>query len=163
MRLAALVRPALAAVLLALFVSGCGAARERDYVVTAYFPEKTQLAPRSDVRIGGVSVGEVRDVRSEAGRTAADLVIDPEFAPISADARAILRSKTLLGETYVELISGDGPPSALPSGGEASIEGARRKQTSINEIYNALDRETREGFHRWQRRARIEISEPGRG
>lgn len=134
--------------------------------MTAYFPEEIQLAPGSDVRIGGVSVGEVRDVRAEADRTAATLVIDPEFAPISSDARAILRAKTLLGENYVELISADadgGPPVALRRGGELPTEGDRRKSPSINEIYNALDGDAREAFQRWQRGAKIEIDEPGGG
>ena len=32
------------------------------YRITAYFPEATQLAAESDVRIGGVSVGKVKSI-----------------------------------------------------------------------------------------------------
>src|ERR671918_2138293 len=87
------------------------------YRVTAYFPEATTLAKESDVRIGGVSVGRVKEVGladpefrvNGKDTTAAVIEVEPEFAPISEDARAILRSKTLLGETYIELTSGTEP------------------------------------------------------
>src|ERR687892_2018105 len=87
--------------------------KPESYRITAYFPEATQLAVESDVRIGGVSVGKVKEVglapedqRVEGyDTTEAEIEIEPEFAPISSDAHAILRQKTLLGETYVELTS----------------------------------------------------------
>ena len=41
-----------------------------------------------------------------------------EFAPLRKDARAILRQKTLLGETYVELTPGTSARRELPEGGE---------------------------------------------
>src|SRR5918997_378068 len=91
--------------------------KPESYRVTAYFPEATQLAQESDVRIGGVSVGKVKQIDLAPAQyrvngkdtTEAVIEIEPEFAPISEDARAILRQKTLLGETYVELTSGTEP------------------------------------------------------
>jgi phospholipid/cholesterol/gamma-HCH transport system substrate-binding protein len=154
--------------------------KPKSYRITAYFPEATQLAVESDVRIGGVSVGKVKEVglapedqRVEGyDTTEAEIEIEPEFAPISEDARAILRQKTLLGETYVELTSGtedendDGAPVALGAAGNATDAQAEsidaieeggtlavsqtRNATQIDEIFNALDDETREAFQRWQ-------------
>jgi ABC-type transporter Mla subunit MlaD len=153
--------------------------KSKSYRVTAYFPEATQLAVESDVRIGGVSVGKVKgvglapeDQRVEGyDTTEAVIEIEPQFAPISSDARAILRQKTLLGETYVELTSGTEPgdeaaPVALGASGnatdaeadavEAIEEGGElavsqtRNATQIDEIFNALDDETRTAFQRWQ-------------
>ena len=164
--------------------------KPESYRVTAYFPEATQLAVESDVRIGGVSVGKVKEIglAPESERvdgydtTEAVIEIDPEYAPISTDARAILRQKTLLGETYVELTSGTEPgqeaaPIALgantaTSDAEAeeidSIEeggtlGVSRTEnaTQIDEIFNALDEETRTAFQRWQENAAVAID--GRG
>ena len=91
--------------------------KPESYRITAYFPEGTQLAIESDVRIGGVSVGKVKTIElappdkrvDGLDTTEAVIEIQPEFAPISDNARAILRQKTLLGETYVELTSGDEP------------------------------------------------------
>src|ERR671916_1546519 len=93
--------------------------KPESYRVTAYFPEATQLAQESDVRIGGVSVGKVKEIDLAPAKyrvngkdtTEAVIEIEPEFAPISEDARAILRQKTLLGETFVELTSGTEPGS----------------------------------------------------
>ena len=84
------------------------------------------------MRIGGVSVGKVKSIELAPpdkrvdghDTTEAEIEIEPQFAPISTDARAILRQKTLLGETYVELTSGTEPgTTAAP----VSL-GARRQQ-----------------------------------
>jgi ABC-type transporter Mla subunit MlaD len=162
------------------------------YRVTAYFPEATTLAKESDVRIGGVSVGRVKEVGladpefrvNGKDTTAAVIEVEPEFAPISEDARAILRSKTLLGETYIELTSGtepadseDSAPVALgaaanvsdaqsadvesvPEGGSLGV-GRTEEATQIDEIFNALDEETRESFQRWQSNAAAAIRDRG--
>ena len=70
-------------------------------------PEATQLADQSDVRICGVSVGKVVKLASRPDdRTDLTLQLKPEFAPLAKDTKAILRIKSLLGETYVELTPG---------------------------------------------------------
>jgi phospholipid/cholesterol/gamma-HCH transport system substrate-binding protein len=167
--------------------------RPESYRITAYFPEATQLAQQSDVRIGGVSVGKVESISlappdkrvNGKDTTEAVIQIDPEFAPLSNDARAILRQKTLLGETYVELTSGDNPngnpkpvslgPAAaeanagasdassvhsIPEGGTLAVS-QTQEATQIDEIFNALDRQTRTAFQRWLQNAAVAIK--GRG
>jgi phospholipid/cholesterol/gamma-HCH transport system substrate-binding protein len=164
--------------------------KPESYRFVAYFPEATTLLPESEVRIGGVSVGKVKAVelappdKRVNGRdtTEAEIEIEPEFAPISEDARAILRQKTLLGETYVELTSGTEPgdQSAPVSLGAAanvsdakadSVEpieeggtlgvGQTQEATQIDEIFNALDEETRAAFQRWQANAALAIRDRG--
>src|SRR5918996_3689021 len=91
--------------------------KPKSYQFTADFPEATTLALESDVRISGVTVGHIKhlELPPDENATRATLEIEPEFAPISSDARAILRQKTLLGETYIELTSGTNPdPAAAP-------------------------------------------------
>jgi virulence factor Mce-like protein len=164
--------------------------KAESYRIDAYFPEATQLATESDVRIGGVSVGKVKSVdlapvdKQVDGQdtSVVEMEIDPEFAPISSDARAILRQKTLLGETYVELTSGTEPAKSgapvslgaaaastdasssdvesIPEGGSLGL-GQVQDQTQIDEIFNALDKETRTAFQQWQQGAAIAIR--GRG
>ncbi|MGI9019396.1 MAG: MlaD family protein [Solirubrobacterales bacterium] len=163
------------------------------YRFTAYFPEATQLAKEADVRIGGVTVGKVKEIglaptdeRLDGKDVAAvQIEVKPEFAPISQDARAILRQKTVVGETYVELTAGtepgtEGPVLAAVSHGEAvdlpegaepigeALEeggslGVQRTQeaTQIDEIFNALDEETREAFQRWQQSSAVAIRDRG--
>jgi phospholipid/cholesterol/gamma-HCH transport system substrate-binding protein len=164
--------------------------KSKSYQVTVYFPEAVQLAQESDVRIGGVSVGKVKSIQlapadervQGADTTQATIEIEPQFAPISSDARAILRQKTLLGETYVELTSGTNPNQrgapvslgsaagtsdasaqnvhAIPEGGTLGV-GQTKNATQIDEIFNALDKQTRDAFRRWQANAAVAIN--GRG
>jgi phospholipid/cholesterol/gamma-HCH transport system substrate-binding protein len=157
--------------------------KPEDYRFTADFPEATTLAVESDVRIGGVSVGKVKQLElpPEGNATRATIEVDPEFAPISEDTRAILRMKTLLGETYIELTPGsntdEGAPVALgaqggatdaeasavesvPEGGHLSSTQVQ-EATQIDEIFNALDEQTRESFQRWQASAAVAIQDRG--
>src|SRR5688572_4134539 len=79
--------------------------KPKGYRVTASFTEAGQLAEQADVRIAGVPVGRVASIEPdvETGRSLVVLELEAEHAPLPADAEAILRQKTLLGETYVEL------------------------------------------------------------
>src|SRR5256885_16655853 len=93
-------------VLMFLWISFGGAIplAPKRYQLKVDFPEATTLATEADVRIAGVTVGKVRakklDKRSST--TTATLDIQPKYAPIPKDSKAILRQKTLLGETNVE-------------------------------------------------------------
>ncbi|MDX6615375.1 MAG: phospholipid/cholesterol/gamma-HCH transport system substrate-binding protein [Solirubrobacterales bacterium] len=140
------------------------------YRFTADFPEATTLAKEADVRIGGVTVGKVKStsLAKNTDATEATIEIQPQYAPISSNTRAILRLKTLLGETYIELTPGGGnAPVSLGSAVEESPqvkaaaapvpEGGHladsqvQPSTQIDEIFNAFDQRTRTAFQGWQR------------
>ena len=68
------------------------------------FPEATQLADAGRrARAGRVDRqgARARSSTKQGNRTLATIEIERKFAPSAQDARAILRQKTLLGETYV--------------------------------------------------------------
>jgi len=114
------------------------------------FREATQLAQEADVRISGVPVGKVKSIELERnGLNMATVELEPRFAPLSSDARAILRQKTLLGETYVELTPGTPTAPKLEEGGTL-----RPSQVSptveLDEIFRAFDEKTRRGLQAWQ-------------
>ena len=108
--------------------------KAKPYEVKVPFNEATQLAEQSDVRISGVNVGKVQNIElAPNGRQALVTVdIDDKYAPLPESTRAILRTKTLLGETYVELTPGsrNGPELAdggtLPEAQRRRIGPARR-------------------------------------
>lgn len=151
------------------------------YRFTADFPEATTLAEEADVRVSGVNVGKVKELElpPEGNATRATIEIEPEFAPIAEDTRAILRLKTLLGETYVELTPGSqldtGEPVPVSLGAQGGATDAQLEvteqvpegghldstqvedATQIDEIFNALDEETRARFQRWQEGAAVAI------
>ena len=75
------------------------------YRFTVEFDQAVELASQAEVEISGVNVGNVVSVGLDrrTGLNRAVLQIDRQFAPRPADTRAILRQKTLLGETFVQL------------------------------------------------------------
>src|SRR3954452_5210778 len=90
----------------------------KGYRFNTSFGEATQLAKEADVRISGVSVGKVKEIQTQSdGRSKATIEIENKYSPIPRDTRAILRQKTLLGETYVELTPGDKTKGTLPENG----------------------------------------------
>src|SRR3954447_4765603 len=122
------------------------------YRVKVAFPEATQLGLQANVRVAGVSVGKVvkKDVDStHPNRTVATLQLDNKFAPLSQDARAILRQKTLLGETYVELTPGHAKGPKVPEGGWLK-DSRVAKTVELDEVLQALDPVTRKAFQNWQ-------------
>ncbi len=127
------------------------------------FPEATSLAKQADVRISGVPVGKVSDLAVGPGDTTdATIQLEPRYAPIAEDARAILRQKTLLGETYVELTPGTkGRDHALPEGG--TLRGGRVAQTvQLDEIFRSFDPRTRAAFRTWMQSQAGAVSGRGR-
>ena len=129
----------------------------KGYQFKVSFPEATQLAQEADVRIAGVKVGKVakKEPDSQTGLTKATIQIDSKYAPIPRDTRAILRLKTLLGETYVELSPGHKSSGRVPDGG--SLPTAQVAPTvELDEIFRSFDAPTRKAFQIW-------LEDQGRG
>src|SRR4051794_17783345 len=120
----------------------------KKYEVRVDFPEATTLAEQADVRISGVPVGKVQKKQLDGSLTQATLRIDKRYAPIPVDTRAILRQKTLLGETYVELTPGtrDGPK--IPDRGRLA-QGQVADTVQLDEIFRTFDPKTRIAFRTW--------------
>ena len=126
------------------------------------FAEATQLAQEADVRISGVNVGRVKKLDLGNGRTDATIELDDQYAPLPQDSRAILRQKTLLGETYVELTPGTDTAPKIPEGGR--LETTQVASTvELDEILRSFDKKTREGFQTWQRDLGMGIEGQGPG
>jgi phospholipid/cholesterol/gamma-HCH transport system substrate-binding protein len=119
----------------------------RQYTLTADFREATQLADTADVRISGVPVGRVTRTEPVGQRTHVTMKIEPRYAPLPRDTRAILRQKTLLGETYVELTPGHRGSGALPDGGALPVKQVQAT-VEIDEVLRELDKPTRRDLQR---------------
>ena len=125
-RIVAMVAFALSCVGILLFLwlsfGGPVPLRAEAYRFEVAVPEATSLAVESDVRISGVNVGKVKSKELTPGgaRTLLEIEIKPRYAPLPRDARAILRQKTLLGETYLEITPGDRTGPKLADGGRAA-------------------------------------------
>jgi len=136
--------------------------RAKPYEIKVPFNEATQLAEQSDVRISGVNVGKVQSIAlAPNGKQAlATVDIDDKYAPLPESTRAILRTKTLLGETYIELTPGDGAGPQLADG--ASVPEANvAESVQLDEIFRTFDPETRAAFQSWMQEAAVAINGQG--
>ena len=136
--------------------------KARPYEIKIPFKEATQLAQQSDVRISGVSVGKVQDiVLDPSGEDAlAKVQIEDKYGPIPKNTRAVLRTKTLLGETYIELTPGDRNGPILEDGGTLP-EGQIAESVQLDEIFRTFDARTRAAFQTWQQEAALSIEGQG--
>ena len=132
------------------------------YRLTAEFNDAVQLGVESDVRISGVSVGKVVNVSLDhrTGLTRAVMQLDSKYAPRPANTKAILRAKSLLGETYVELTPGTQTAPKLPDGGSLP-----RTQISpsvqLDQILSTFDPKTRQAYSTWQQQDAIALTNRG--
>ncbi|HSE68772.1 MAG TPA: MlaD family protein [Gemmatimonadales bacterium] len=136
--------------------------KAKTYEIRIPFKEATQLAQQSDVRISGVSVGKVQDIvlGPDGKQAVAKVSIQDKYGPLPRDTRAILRTKTLLAETYIELTPGDRDGPDLADGG--TLPPAQvAESVQLDEIFRTFDPRTRAAFQTWQQEAAVAIE--GRG
>jgi virulence factor Mce-like protein len=137
--------------------------KPKGYRFHASFGEATQLAKEADVRISGVSVGKVKDIQTDkhTGRSDATIELKEGYAPLPVDSKAILRQKTLLGETYVELTPGNKASGTIQEDG--NLAAAQVSPTvELDEIFRAFDARTREAFRVWMQQQAAGIHGRGR-
>ncbi len=150
--------------LLFLWLSFGGAVplKPEGYRFQAGFPEATQLATQADVRVAGVPVGKVVSKRRDpaANLTLATIELDRKYAPLRMNARATLRQKTLLGETFIELTLGSDDAPLLEENGRLPNDQIQ-PSVEIDEVLNTFDPYTRKAFRTWQQE--LGASVDGRG
>jgi phospholipid/cholesterol/gamma-HCH transport system substrate-binding protein len=132
------------------------------YRIEAEFSGAVQLAQESDVRISGVSIGKVISISLDrhTGLTKAVMQIDHQYAPRPADTRAVLRQKSLLGETYVELSPGSETGPKLADGG--TIPQTQIAPTvQLDQILSTFDARTRQAFSTWLQQGSIALTKRG--
>jgi phospholipid/cholesterol/gamma-HCH transport system substrate-binding protein len=153
-RIAAMVIFALSCFGLLLFLwlafGGSVPLKPKGYRFHTSFSEAGQLSTEADVRISGVPVGKVKVIKADkhTGRADVTIQLDAKYAPLPKDAKAILRQKTLLGETYVELTPGHSSDGFISEDGE--LPASQVSDTvELDEILRAFDPATRAAFQQW--------------
>ncbi|MEE9402736.1 MAG: MlaD family protein [Desulfobacteria bacterium] len=92
---------------------------DKGYEVYALFDSAEGIVKGVPVEIAGVEVGRVKEITLEAGKARLILQINPEVQ-IGEDAEAIIRSKGVLGDKYVEIALGSPEASPIGPGGRIS-------------------------------------------
>lgn len=132
----------------------------RGYELRILFPNASNLAVGGDVRLAGVNVGRVVAISHRQLSTEATIELQPRFAPLPSDALAVIRNKTLLGETYIGLTPGTAAAPKIPDGGLLSSRNVEPIQT-IDQVLGAFDARTRARFRQFMREFALGLG--GRG
>lgn len=116
---------------------------DHGYRVKADFATGAQLVAGDDVTISGLRVGKVDSLQPADGGAQAVLLIHTQYAPLFKDAHAVVKSKNLLGETYVELARGTAGSGPMAEGGTIP-QGHTLTPVEIDKILDVLDQGTRD-------------------
>src|ERR1700742_258752 len=130
----------------------------RGYEFRVSFTNASQLADQADVRIAGVSVGKGvgKTLDPIHNRTRVTIQMQNQFAPVHKAAHAILRTKTIAGEIYVQITPGTPHSPTLPDGGLLP-RGQVANAVQLDQIFNALDPTTRAAFRQWQQQLAVAV------
>jgi phospholipid/cholesterol/gamma-HCH transport system substrate-binding protein len=92
---------------------------DETYVISARFTNVGELKNRAPVKVGGVTVGLVNDVKLDpvTFEAVVEMHIDQRFNELPADTSAAILTSGVLGDRYVGLEPG-GDPDVLQDGDE---------------------------------------------
>jgi phospholipid/cholesterol/gamma-HCH transport system substrate-binding protein len=89
-------------------VSKWGLIAERGYRLTADVESAAGIEPKADVKMAGVPIGKIEEIRLVGNRAQLVLRIRPGFG-VPADSVGVIRSQGFLGERHLELVPGRDP------------------------------------------------------
>jgi virulence factor Mce-like protein len=119
---------------------------ERSYGMTVDVPNANRLVRHSQVRIGGVRVGQVADIEaipataSGPSHARVRLRLNQSVDPVPVDTRVLVRPVSVLGATYVELIPG-AHAATVPDGGSLPLARSTERP-ELNDLLDVFDRAT---------------------
>ena len=96
-------------------VGGLSFKSDGGYDVLVYFDSASGLAPDVPVEVAGVEIGRVRQIVLDNGKARVTLKIKGGVE-IKKDAKALIRTRGILGDKYVELIPGSPEAPAIKPG-----------------------------------------------
>jgi phospholipid/cholesterol/gamma-HCH transport system substrate-binding protein len=116
------------------------------YQVNAVFESANSIRPGSPVRIAGVEVGKVQEIKPQEGTDAAVVVlqIDDDGLPLHEDATAKIRPRIFLeGNFFVDLESGSPEAPELEDGGTIKVT-QTATPVQLDEVLTSLQSDTRQ-------------------
>lgn len=120
---------------------------EKGTKAQALVPTAFQLVQNADVRRAGVKIGKVTDIQNRGSAGVVSFEVDKDQGPVYKDATVKVRTKTLVGENYLELEPGS--PKAGRLGPEGTIPLAQAGEAvQLDEILSGLDEDTRQAIQK---------------
>jgi phospholipid/cholesterol/gamma-HCH transport system substrate-binding protein len=118
----------------------------RPFEVNATFESANSIRPGAPVRIAGVDVGEVKEVKAQEGGDGAVLVlqIDDDGLPLHADATAKIRPRIFLeGNFFVDLEPGSPQADELDDGDTLAVT-QTATPVQLDEVLTSLQSDARQ-------------------
>lgn len=110
------------------------------YRITFRADDIKNLRPAGDVRVAGVLVGRVVGQEIDGDKAAVQLEIDDDFAPLHEGATVRVGMKSVIGQSYVAVVDGEGPE--MPPG--TVLEGdAVTDPVDLDEVISTFDQPTK--------------------
>jgi virulence factor Mce-like protein len=116
------------------------------YQVEAVFESANSIRPGSPVRIAGVNVGKVKEIKPQEGGNGAVVVmqIDDEGLPLHTDATAKIRPRIFLeGNFFVDLTSGSPGAPVLEDGDTLKVT-QTATPVQLDQVLTALQSDSRQ-------------------
>ncbi len=132
-----------------LYVSAGGRLRVNDpYNAKALLPDSFNVVPNSDIRMQGVKIGRVNTVEPKGSLSEVAFEIEEEdHQQLYRDATVKVRTKTLVGESYLQVEPGSPSSGKLPTGSTLPLE-ANQESVPLERILSTIDPETRKQIRR---------------
>ena len=119
---------------------------DEPYRVRANFVSASQLVAGNLVRVGGEEVGKVEDIRlTDDSQAEVTFTVDADYAPLRADARAVIRIQSLSGvaNRYIDLQLGAAGGAEIADGGV--LQAAQTESAvDVDQLFNTFEPRTRE-------------------
>ncbi len=116
------------------------------YRVMVPIKDANNLVFDSDIRVAGVPVGKVRGIEVEEGAAQVTLQFDKDAViPLHEGVTVHLRAKSLVEETYLEIVDGEG--AEIPDGGSLPADSVA-EPVQLHDLLNSLGPRTRDALGR---------------
>ncbi len=131
------------AILVYLFLAAGGHIRlHRPMYASARVPTAFQLTNNGDVRSAGVKVGSISKINRVGDQAKVEFEIKDKGFKLYKDAVVEVRTKTLVGENYLDVQPGSPTAGALPRGGTLPLSQAK-EAVQLDQILDSLSPSTR--------------------
>jgi phospholipid/cholesterol/gamma-HCH transport system substrate-binding protein len=113
---------------------------QEGYRVSVTLPDVDNLVFQSDVRVAGIPVGKIEELRVVGRQAKATMELNEDVAPLHEGATVTVSAKTLIEETYLSVVDGKG--AEIPSGSTLP-KGSGTASVQLNDVLTSLDQPTR--------------------
>ena len=135
-------------IFLALFgAAGGSLSLNSPYTVSALVPNTFNIVPNADVDSAGVKIGSVKSVTpdGQSGRVTFEVTTkNPAFKHIYRDATDQVRTKTLVGESYLSINQGTPNSGAIPDNGTMPVT-QNQSAVPLQDVLGMFNPATRRG------------------